>query len=275
MKAKEKERKTFISTVWFKILLVVLMFLPAYSQVAYDPINTSEVIALVLSKPVITSISWLLPVSKFILLSVVVFSFFYSTSPKNLSSKILLGYYFVILLIVGIFQNMSYTDEYGFVWLIGNTLVMLVISLICITDVIKNKTTIRRENFRKDRLWIVVLMLLAFLMPYSVNASNNISPSFSLNILYNESGLTYCMITPVIIGVLLLFSDGVDKLTLSIISYVGLLFGIMNILTWFVFNQNNWWMGVLHLPLVIISFLGLIDKRITRQRRTQGHTCII
>lgn len=265
MKAKEKERKTFISTVWFKILLVVLMFLPAYSQVAYDPINTSEVIALVLSKPVITSISWLLPVSKFILLSVVVFSFFYSTSPKNLSSKILLGYYFVILLIVGIFQNMSYTDEYGFVWLIGNTLVMLVISLICITDVIKNKTTIRRENFRKDRLWIVVLMLLAFLMPYSVNASNNISPSLSLNILYNESGLTYCMITPVIIGVLLLFSDGVDKQTLSTISYVGLLFGIMNILTWFVFNQNNWWMGVLHLPLVIISFLGLIDKRKARQ----------
>lgn len=27
--------------------------------------------------------------------------------------------------------------------------------------------------------------------------------------------------------------------------------------TWFVFNPENWWMGVCHLPLLIISFYGL------------------
>ena len=62
------------------------------------------------------------------------------------------------------------------------------------------------------------------------------------------------------IGDKLILSD-IEELELknTIISdpSVGLFFGIMNMLTWFVFNPNSWWMGVLHLPLVIISLLGL------------------
>lgn len=259
---KTKSKKTFINKVWFKILLVFLLFLPLYSQVKYDPINTSNIIALVLSKPMITSIQWLLPIAKFVLLLVVAFTFITSNSINKITSRILLGYYSFILLFVGIFQNISFTEEYGFVWIVGNTVVILLVSLICLIDIINNKTIIRAEHFRRDRLWIAPLMLLAFLMPYTIDSSGYINPSFSLSVLYNESALTYCMITPVIIGMLLLFSDGVDKSTLSTISYVGILFGIMNMLTWFVFNLDRWWMGVLHLPLVIISLVGLRDKRI-------------
>ena len=164
-------------------------------------------------------------------------------------------YYAFILLVVGIFQNMANTDEYGFVVLIGNILVQFVVLAFCVYDIAKSKTVIDSNNFNAKRLWIVPLMLLAFFMPYSVDAAGTISPSF---IPSNEAGVTYCMITPVIIGLMLLYSKGVDKATLSVTSYVGFLFGIMNMVTWFGMNIDNWWMGVLHLPLLIIAFYGLI-----------------
>ena len=58
------------------------------------------------------------------------------------------------------------------------------------------------------------------------------------------------MITPVIIGMLILFSKNINKATLKVISFVGFSFGIFNMMTWFGFNIENWWMGILHLPLL-------------------------
>ena len=53
-------------------------------------------------------------------------------------------------------------------------------------------------------------------------------PSIS-TIFTNEAGVTYCMITLVIIGMLILFSKNINKATLNVISFVGLSFGILNI----------------------------------------------
>ena len=53
-------------------------------------------------------------------------------------------------------------------------------------------------------------------------------PSIS-TIFTNEAGVTYCMITLVIIGMLILFSKNINKATLNVISFVSLSFGIFNI----------------------------------------------
>jgi len=248
-----KTKKPFIQSIWLKIMLLIAFFIPSYSQVAYDTANTTEVIASVLAHPVIVNINFLLPIAKLLLLLAVITVFI----NIKLSSHIFLGYYAFILIIVGIFQNISQTQNYGFVWLIGNTIIMLIASAFCIYDIVKQKTVFKRENLEVKRLWVIAPMLLAFLMPYAVNEQDIIKPAFGLLALINEAGVTYCMITPVIIGVMILFSKGVYKPTLSIVSFIGLVFGIMNMLTWFVFRNQNWWMGILHLPLVILSFYAL------------------
>ena len=82
---------------------------------------------------------------------------------------------------------------------------------------------------------------------------------FSLkDLIMNESGLTYCMVTPIILSILLLYYPRINGITLRITSFVGLLFGILNMITWFILNTNFWWMGILHLPLLIISCVGLV-----------------
>lgn len=251
---KFKVKKPLGHTVWFKVVLTAITFLPPYTQIKYNHANTSDVIASVMSHPLITSIEWLLPIAKCLLLAIVISHII----SAKFSKRFLLGYYAFILLVVGIFQNMAFTKEYGFVWLLGNTIVQLVVFGYCIFDVIKNKTVIKKENLNKNRLWIIAPILLAFLMPYAINSESYVCPAFNSSVLFNESGVTYCMITPVVIGILLLFSRGVHKPTLSVISYVGFIFGLFNMMTWFGMQTENWWMGVLHLPLIILSFYGLL-----------------
>ena len=250
----EKIRKPVGHTIWLKIVLTIVFFIPAYAQVSYDPAEIRDIIAAVLSNPLVVQAEWLLPIFKLLLFSVVVMS----TMDMKYSKKITMGYYAFILLIVGIFQNMANTEEYGFVILTGNILVQFVVLAFFIHDIVKGKTIIDKGNLNVRRLWIAPLMLFAFLMPYSIDGLGNIYPSFSLSVLYNEAGVTYCMITPIVIGLLLLHSKGVNKATLSVASYVGFIFGLMNMVTWFGMNNENWWMGVLHLPLLVIAFYGLV-----------------
>lgn len=60
-----------------------------------------------------------------------------------------------------------------------------------------------------------------------------------------------------------------SKPTFYMVSFIGLIFGIMNMLTWFVLQNQNWWMGVLHLPLLILSAYGLI---LCREKDVQRST---
>lgn len=131
---------------------------------------------------------------------------------------------------------MSYT-EYGFTFIIGNMIVQYIIAICCFNDIIKGKSKISKEALNKKALWIIPLMTLAFLMPYNIK-NNTIVPSIS-TIFTNEAGVTYCMITPVILGILILFSKNINKATLNIISFVGLSFGIFNMMTWFGFNIKD------------------------------------
>jgi len=254
-------KKPLGHTIWFKIVITVLFFVPAYTQVPYDPPEIPNIIAYVLANPLIVQIAWLLPLFKLLLLAAVILPITGICGPK-FSSKIVIGYYTFILLIVGIFQNMANTMAYGFVFLVGNGIVQFIVLAFCAYDFAKGKTVIDRKNLNANRFWIIPLMVLAFFMPYSTDCICTIYPAISLNVFFNEAGVTYCMITPVIIGVLLLYSKGADKATLSIMSYAGLIFGIMNMITWFGINRDNWWMGVLHLPLLVISLYGLIVAHI-------------
>lgn len=78
-----------------------------------------------------------------------------------------------------------------------------------------------------------------------------------------QAGVTYCFLTPVFLAIQLVFKGGVDRGTLSFISFAGLGFGLFNMVTWFLLMPASWWMGVLHLPLVILSVTGVVVSRRT------------
>ncbi len=110
------------------------------------------------------------------------------------------------------------------------------------------------------RWWFRLLILGCFLIPPITELSYD--PARTTDVVRAVLQQPYyCMITPVVLGVLLLFPSGVDRRTLAVASFVGLLFGLINMAVWFVSNPQDWWMGVLHIPLVVTAGLGLIDAR--------------
>lgn len=241
--------------IWFRLLLVATFVVPAIVEFRPDPDQTAAVVGEVLREPYSVAVPWLLPVAKLALLVVVVLPFLRIRQ----SGRLLMGYYATILLFVAFFQNMAETVSFGFAWLIGNTIVQLVVAVWCMFDVIGERTRIRRSALRTKRLWLVLPMTLAYMMPYGMH-EEQIIPALD-SVLWNDAGVTYCMITPVVLGVLLLFPDAVDHRTLSVASFVGLLFGVINMMVWFVLNPADSWMGVLHLPLVVTAAFGLWESR--------------
>lgn len=260
-------KKPLAYRIWFKVLMACCFFLPIITEATYKPQDTFIVIAEVLKNPIIGSIPAILPVAKLILLAVTLYTIF----TLHNSEKVILVYYSVILLLTGLFQNMSET-QYGVSYILGNTVVQWTIITFCLYDLIKRKTHIYRTNFDKRMIWVIPLMLFAILMPYTLQGTTYV-PGFQ-SIFTNAAGLTYCMVTPIVVGLLLLFHQSIYKPTLNVIAYAGLLFGIFSMTTWFVFDNANWWLGFVRLPLLIISGYGVWVSRYTNYQtgiRQQGH----
>jgi hypothetical protein len=66
------------------------------------------------------------------------------------------------------------------------------------------------------------------------------------------------MMTPVVLAVLTLFHPAVNPAVLRVTSFEGMLLGAVNMIVWFIVEPWGWWMGVLHIPLVVISVYAFV-----------------
>ena len=246
---------------WFYLLILILFFLPSYSTKPVNPQEISLLIIEVLKNPFIHIFEVAYPVLKVLFIIAIIFLII-------LKEKI--SYYFtiyitILLFIISIFQNMGLTETYGFSAIIGNIIIQMVVVIFWVLELFIKKNRFSIDIQPLWKWWVIPFALLAFWMPMDINAKPDFNPLYFFT---NESILTYCMITPVIIAILTLYFPNVNIPTLRVMSYVGFLFGIMNILTWFIFNPSMWWMGVLHIPLFTISIYGFLLTLFKRKRYT-------
>jgi len=60
------------------------------------------------------------------------------------------------------------------------------------------------------------------------------------------------MIMPLILALLAFFEPDINYPLARVTSFIGISIAIMNLLNWFIFSQHLW-LGILHLPLMILS----------------------
>jgi len=68
----------------------------------------------------------------------------------------------------------------------------------------------------------------------------------------------YCPMTPLIVAVLTLIYPRVNIFLLRITSFVGLLIGLFNAMSFFMMPGYTLWNLILHTPLIFISAYGLL-----------------
>ena len=237
---------------WPYIPLFLLFLLRPYASRGYEPQDSLNVILEALMDPLMFKVPSLMPVAKAITILLVLSIFLWGNKVKrvfNIYVTLLYG-------AVACFQHASFTENYGLVIVTSNLVLILVVALLWAWEVFLGQNDFEPQERPIWKWWVAPLALLALLSPVD---STNLTPDFNpIHLLTNESGLTYCMMTPVILAVLTLHHPRVNLALLRVSSFAGTLFGVVNILIWFFVMPVGWWMGVLHLPLLTISLYAFI-----------------
>ncbi|UCB46106.1 MAG: hypothetical protein JSV25_01395 [Spirochaetota bacterium] len=237
---------------WFYLIILILFFVPSYTAKPYEQSNILGLMKAVFSNPLILSVPILKPIAKII--PIILVAGIITIGNKMKQS---FNIYFTLLnFCLAVFQHTAITGQYGLVVISGNITVILIVALFWIREII-----IKRNDFKVQKLslwkwWVVPFAIFAFWYPVDMKT---ITPHFNaLYFINNESGLTYCMITPVILALLTMYYPNINIPTLRVTSYVGAVFGILNMISWFIMESQFWWMGVLHVPLLVISLYAFV-----------------
>jgi len=254
--------ESLTSKWWFYLILILLYFLPSYSAIQYPTTEIPKVIVEVLKNPIIYSYPIIFPIFKILMLIMVLGIFLCN----NRINRIFAFFIFILLLVISIFQNSSFTNDYGFVLLTGGCILQLTMAISWGWEVLSPKNFYPKpKNFQWK--WILVpLVFLSFWFPMD----NSANPDFSITSLFtNGAMLTYCMVTPILLFLLISAYPRVNVVTFRLTSFVGLLYGIMNMINWFILNNEFWWLGVLHLPLFLLAIIALFlkTKNIQKQKK--------
>ncbi|MEJ2710629.1 MAG: hypothetical protein P8074_23655 [Anaerolineales bacterium] len=237
---------------WFYLLLLLLFFLPSQTSVEFDPRQSMDLISQVLANPLIYTFPALMPVAKLIMAGLIAGVLLFGNKLRRTFAV----YVALLYIAMAIFQTTAFTETYGLAVITGNLVLVLLVGLVWTWEAIVERNDFAPRKRRWLAWWVAPLAALALLAP--VDAST-MSPDFSLiGMLSNEAGLTFCMMTPVVLAIMVLFYPTVNLVVLRVTSFVGILLGAVNMIVWFVLEPWGWWMGVMHIPLLVISVYGFI-----------------
>lgn len=236
--------------IWLIPLLAVVldMGLPTLrdGQVVPGP-EVGAAINEALAQPLVYAYPVVFPLAKLLLVAVGVLAMV----GVRWSARVLIGYFAVVLVVVGLLQNMADLGERGFVITTGNIVVMLALAVGCLVAL--RWVGVEAGELRPSRLWVVPLAALAAAFPFR-EVDGLLLPGIE-GTLTGPAGVTFCMVAAVVAAAMYVRPGAYPALLRVAVGSVGTLFGLLNAVTWFVFVPASWWMGVLHLPLLVCSLV--------------------
>lgn len=243
------ERKWFYPLLYF--LLVVISFLPLYTEQPYDPRNTSQVIFEILQRATQPYAAWG-GVFHLGTLAVIGLSVW---KPAH-GGRVMAAYFGVNYLVIAATQTRSQTLTYGFAVHTGALVVGVLLALLWLWAAWQGSLRIDWQSIPRWRWLLLPFALLVFWSPLRFEGTS-VLPDFDPLLLLTspDYGLAYCFMTPVFLFLLILAWPQVDVFALRVTAFNGLLYGL--------FNLNHWaapermWLGVMHLPLLVLPIVAL------------------
>ena len=248
---------------WFLLVLFLLFFLPSYSREAVAPQDTPALVVAVLSNAFIYAVPALFPVFKllpivFVLLIVLLGS--RALRPFGIYSAAL-SFAFAVL------QNMARTGRYGFAVLTGNFVLFLLVAAFWMLEAVERRNEYADEGIPWWRYWVVPFAIFALWFPVD---TETLRPDFSLSAaLLSEAGLTYCMMTPVLLSIVTLFCSSFNRPALRVSGFIGMIVGVTNVVQWFSYPGAAW-LGILHIPLLVVSGYAFVFSFPAKKREKRN-----
>lgn len=250
---KRKKRRWVYPVIY--ALFVIVSVLPVYAQKPYTYEDSQDVIISLL-RVAVKPYEALAPV--FHIATVVIIALVVALQDRM--GPLLAAYMGLNYLVIAFAASMGVTEEYGRVIHTGALVMEVILGVTWIAVAFRGelRTTLRKAPW--NRYLLLPLALLAFWGPWAPEGEA-VRPNFDPLLLLTspDYGLTFCLTTPVFMFLLIQFYPRVNAFAYRITAFNGLLYGLVN-LTHF-FSPERLWMGVLHLPLLVISVYALALAR--------------
>jgi hypothetical protein len=243
---KERSRTLLILTV----LLACSLLLPVFATTPFSQQDSSLVIKEVLMKTSVAYL-WLSPIIHVLTLVLLVALYLYGSRVGRVAD----GFFAALILFIAVSNHIAVTETYGLAIVTGNLVPIFVVGLFWVWEVYRPKNDYAFVRLPAWRYWVLPFAFLAFWSPIDAQLNPDFNPLFLLN---SSFGVMYCPTTPVIIALLTLIYPRVNRFVLITTSFVGLIMGLFNALSYFIMPGYTLWNLVLHTPLIFISLYGLL-----------------
>jgi hypothetical protein len=262
MKARRVTERRWFYPVLF-ILLLVISMLPPITQVPYDPRNTQDVVMsiLMVSTEPYRSWGWVFHVGTLAVIALVILR-------PRIAGRVMAAYFGVNYLLIAALQTSAVTEEYGFAVQTGALVASALLGILWLWVAWRDRLQASFEGIPAWRWSLLPLAVLVFWSPV-VLEGNRVAPNFDPLLLLTspDYGLTYCFMTPVFLFLLILVYPNVDRFAYRVTALNALIYGLVNLTHWF--NSDLVWMGVMHIPLLMIALVSLLLPVLEPYTRTR------
>lgn len=244
------ERKWFYPLVY--LALVIIAFLPLYTERPYDPRDTSAVILEILQRATLPYAAW---GWVFHVLTLAVVGLAIWKPP--LGGRAIAGYFGLNYLVIAATQTRAQTPTYGYAVHTGALVAEVLLGLLWLWVAWKGRLVVSFRDAPRWRWLLLPFALLTFWSPLRLEGTR-VLPDFNPLLLLTspDYGLAYCFMTPVFLFLLVLAWPQVDKFAFRVTAFNGLLYGLFNLNHWAV--PERMWLGVMHLPLLVVPTVALV-----------------
>lgn len=177
---------------------------------------------------------------------------------KNKFSRFFSIYVALMMLFFAVTQNTSVTQEYGLGIITFSYVIAPVLAGIWFWEATVNKNVFAFPP--KITIWRISALAFAFFAFWNPINPSTIGPDFNpVYLLTNASSTMLCTFTPMVLAILFLYYPNINSAALRITGLTGVTIGFWQMLTDFViFPARLWWVGVLHLPIFLLSLAGVV-----------------
>jgi hypothetical protein len=249
-----KERN---KTLLILVVLFICSFLPVFAASPFSQQDSSLVIKEVLTKTSAAYL-WLSPIVHVVTVALLVALYLYGSE----AGRVVNAFFAILFLFIAFSNHIAVTDTYGLAVVTGNLVPVLIVGLFWVWEVYKPQNNYVFERLPVWRYWVLPFAFLAFWSPISAQ----LNPGFNPLLLFNSSfGVMYCPTTPVVIALLTLIYPRVNTYVFRTTSFVGLMIGLFNVMSYFTMPGYTLWNLVVHTPLIFISLYGLLIPAIVKK----------
>jgi hypothetical protein len=241
----------FIGKNKLPLFVLLLLCVPPYASKGYLMDEALQLNVFILTQPIKNQLLEIYPIFNMLALLML----FLVLSAGKVFTRVFSGYVGLSYVLFAVVQNVSLSEDYGFAVCLSNVALFLFVSASWFYDF-----KVGQNDFSRGVKveWKGILFLPALLAIWQPVDRVTMGPGFNpISLISSGSGLTFCMMTTVYLSVLLYFYPKINRLALRVTSMIGLLIGLGNLWLEWIYFPHLWWVGILHLPLVIMSGCGL------------------